>query len=153
MEYASKNIANAGLTTGIIGTALGALGSGGLNGILGGRTPVNSEDEAVTRYEMHMHEKIAEKDELIAKLESERYCDDKIEKLSDRVNARFGMVENQLAQQATYNATVNGSVSLLSQQVAQLQSLTKIVVPNANVMPGWGDVTITPASSTTTSSS
>lgn len=40
MEYASKATADAGLTTGIIGTALGALNSGifngGLSGIFGG---------------------------------------------------------------------------------------------------------------------
>jgi hypothetical protein len=30
MEYASKGVGNAGLTTGIIGSALGVLNSGGL---------------------------------------------------------------------------------------------------------------------------
>ena len=35
MEYASKATADAGLTTGIIGTALGALNSGIFNGGLG----------------------------------------------------------------------------------------------------------------------
>lgn len=33
MEYASKGVANAGLTTGIVGTALGVLNGGGLDGI------------------------------------------------------------------------------------------------------------------------
>ena len=33
MEYASKGVANAGLTTGIIGTALGAMNSGILPGL------------------------------------------------------------------------------------------------------------------------
>ena len=37
MEYASKGIANAGLTTGIIGTALSGLLALGGNNILGGR--------------------------------------------------------------------------------------------------------------------
>lgn len=36
MEYASKATGDAGLTTGIIGTALGALNSGLFNGVLGG---------------------------------------------------------------------------------------------------------------------
>lgn len=36
MEYASKAVGNAGLTTGIIGTALGAMASaGGVAGLLG----------------------------------------------------------------------------------------------------------------------
>lgn len=149
MEYASKGVANAGLTTGIIGTALGALGGGGiLNGVLGG-SRVNSDDEPVTRYEMGMYQKIAEKDEHIAKLESEKYTDEKIEKFADRMNARFGIVEGQIAQQAVYNATNNGMVACLQNQVAQLQSITKMVVPNANIMPGWGNVTITPSAATT----
>ena len=38
MEYASKATADAGLTTGIIGTALGALNSGIFNGGLGNRS-------------------------------------------------------------------------------------------------------------------
>ena len=39
MEYTSKAVGNAALTTGIIGTALGAMtGAGGIAGILGGGT-------------------------------------------------------------------------------------------------------------------
>ena len=32
----------------------------------------------------------------------------------------------------------------LQGQVAQLFALTKLVVPNPSVCPGWGEVTITP---------
>jgi hypothetical protein len=35
-------------------------------------------------------------------------------------------------------------------QIAQLYSLTKLVVPNTSVCPGWGTVTITPAAAPTT---
>jgi hypothetical protein len=35
-------------------------------------------------------------------------------------------------------------------QIAQLQSLTKLVVPNTSVCPGWGNVTITPAAAAAT---
>ena len=38
----------------------------------------------------------------------------------------------------------------MQNQITQLMSLTKMVVPNASVCPGWGNVTITPAASTTT---
>ena len=150
MEYASRGVANAGLTTGIIGTALGALNNGSLNGILGGSK--NPEDEAVTRYEAHMMSELSKKDQHIALLEADKYTDQKIADLYDKMNVRFGVVEQQLSQQAVYNATVNGTVSCLQSQIAQLQSLTKLVVPNASVMPGWGNVTITPATSTTTTS-
>lgn len=145
MEYASKAVGNAGLTTGIIGTALGALGNGGL-GILGSRNP---GDEVVTRYEAGLMNEISKKDQHIALLEADKYTDQKIADLYDKVNMRFNVVEEQLSQQAVYNATANGTIACLQGQVAQLQSLTKLVVPNANVMPGWGNVNITPASTTT----
>lgn len=45
---------------------------------------------------------------------------------------------------------INGTVSCIQGQIAQLQSLTKLVVPNTSVCPGWGNVTITPAAATTT---
>lgn len=148
MEYASRAVGNAGLTTGIIGTALGALNSGvgGIGNIFG---PKSSEDQPVTRYEAHMMHEIADRDQKIALLEANKYTDQKIADFAEKVNIRFGVVEQQLGQQAVYNATNNGAIACLQGQVAQLQSLTKLVVPNANVMPGWGNVTITPATSTT----
>lgn len=148
MEYASKGVAEAGLTTGIIGTALGVLNGGGLGDIL--NSSKNGEDKAVTRYEAHMMGELAKKDQQIALLEADKYTDQKIADLYDKVNVRFTGVEAQLTQQAVYNATANGTIACLQSQVAQLQGLTKLVVPNANVMPGWGNVTITPATSTTT---
>lgn len=153
MEYASKGVGNAGLTTGIIGTALGALNSaGGLGGLFG---RVKSEsDEPVTRYEAEMMLKLAGKDQEIALLKADKYTDQKIADLADRVNLRFGAVEGQMAQQAVYNATNTGLITCLQNQVQQLQGLTKIVVPNSNVDPGWGPVKVSPDTSggTTTGS-
>lgn len=149
MEYASRAVGNAGLTTGIIGTALGALnGAGGLGGFIGGNK--NSDDQPVTRFEAHMMHEIADRDQKIALLEADKYTDQKIADFAEKVNIRFGVVEQQLGQQAVYNATNNGAIACLQGQVAQLQGITKMVVPNSSVMPGWGNVTITPAASTTT---
>lgn len=148
MEYASKGVANAGLTTGIIGSALGLLSNGGLSGILGGST--NSEDKPVTRYEAGMMSELAKKDQQIALLEANKYTDQKIADLYDKMNNRFVGVEQQLGAQAVWNATQMGTLGCLQNQIAQLQTLTKVVVPNGNVMPGWGNVTITPAAATTT---
>ena len=53
-----------------------------------------------------------------------------------------------LASQGVINATIGSSVSVLQNQVAQIMSLTKLVVPNTSVCPGWGNVTITPAAAT-----
>lgn len=150
MEYASKGVGNAGLTTGIIGTALGALnGMGGIGGIFGNQ-PRHESDEFVTRYDVNMIREIMEKDRQIALLEADKYTDQKFADFNDRINTRFSAVEGQLAQQAVWNATQTGLIGCIQGQVAQLQSLTKLVVPNGSVMPGWGNVTITPATSTTT---
>ena len=52
-------------------------------------------------------------------------------------------------QQAVYNGTNTAALTCLQSQVAQLYGLTKLVVPNTSVCPGWGNVTITPATTTT----
>ena len=149
MEFASNAKANAGLTTGIIGTA--GFGLSLLNGLLGVNpgAAMCHENMPVNRYE-------AEKDARIAKLESDlalrdatSYILGETGKLRDYVDTRFSRVEHQLCEQATYNAANTATVGCISSQVAQLYSLTKLVVPNTSVCPGWGNVTITPATTTT----
>ena len=149
MEYASRAVGNAGLTTGIIGTALGALnGAGGLAGLMGNGAPRHESDEFITRYEADMMTKLEEKDRQIALLEADKYTDQKIAEMYEKIDRRFGAVEGQLAQQAVYNATNNGAINCIQGQIAQLYSLTRLVVPNASVMPGWGNVTVTPETAT-----
>lgn len=149
-KYASNEKGNLGVTLGAIGTGLGVL-SGGL-GNIGGLFNANggcSDDHCVNRYEMRMQQELAAKDAKIALLESNIYVDGKISDVYERLNNKITCIEGQIAQQAVYNATMNGTVSCLSAQIAQLQSLTKIVVPNSSVCPGWGNVTITPEAATT----
>ena len=52
--------------------------------------------------------------------------------------------------QAVYNGTNTAAVACLQGQVAQLQGLTKLVVPNSSCCPGWGEVKVTPVTTTTT---
>ena len=151
-EFASKGVAGAGLGLGIAGTALGLLngGTGLLNlhsGIAGGCC---SENTAVNRYELNLMQEIAGKDARIGLLESQVYVDQKLTEVYKDLNAQINAIQAQLSQQAVYNATLNGTVSCMQGQIAQLQSLTKLVVPNTSVCPGWGNVTITPAAATTT---
>ncbi len=81
MEYASNAKANAALTTGIIGTTLGAMASaGGLGAILGiGRNPnpanMPEGDRPVTRYEMGLIQANNAKDNEITLLKSQQYTD------------------------------------------------------------------------------
>ena len=132
MEYASKGVGNAGLTTGIIGTALGALnGAGGL-GIFG--SPRHESDEYITRFDAGLMRDIEDRDRKIALLEADKYTDKKIADLAEKVNTRINIVEGQIAQQGIWNATQTGLIGSLQGQITQLQALTKLVVPSSNVM-------------------
>ena len=151
-RYASKGVAGAGLGLGIAGTALGVL-AGGLNGtglFNGNSCGGCSEDHYVNRYELGLQQELAAKDSKIGLLESNIYTDSKIADVYERLNTKIGVLEGQICQQNVYNATNTAALTCLQGQVAQLLSLTKIVVPNTSVCPGWGDVTVsvTPAATT-----
>lgn len=152
-EFASKGVAGAGLGLGIAGTALGLLngGAGLLNGMAGMNGCCASGQNAyVNRYEMTMAQELAAKDGKIALLEADKYTDQKLTEVYKDLNGQINNLQQQISQQAVYNATVNGSIACIQNQIAQLQGLTKLVVPNTSVCPGWGNVTVTPATTTTT---
>lgn len=140
MEYASNAKANAALTTGIIGTSLGAIASaGGIANILGikpgvGNNSTSDGDRPVTRYEMGLIQLSNNKDNEITLLKSQQYTD----------KAMFG-VQAQLGQQTAWNATQQANLGFLQAQVNDALSISKRFVPNANIAPGWGPVFVEPA--------
>lgn len=164
MEYSSRAVGNAGLATGIIGTALGALnGAGGIGELIGAgsrpRGPQNEGDIPVTRHDMGLYRELSEKDFKIASLEANKYTDQKIADLTEKMNGKiddvknqmgmqFAGVQQQLNAQAVWNATQQGLIGCIQGQVAQLQQMTQMVIPNSSVMPGWGPVEITAAGGT-----
>lgn len=163
MEYASKGVAGAGLGLGIAGTALGLLTGGGGLMNLAGRTAAAqcSENTAASRYELEQVQTIANKDMEIAywrgQDETNRKISDAFINLTSQINAVASEVRANKdeqsginLQQAVYNGTNTAALGCLQGQVAQLYSLTKLVVPNGSVCPGWGNVTITPEGTTTT---
>ena len=132
MEYASKGVAGTGLGLGIAGTALGALDMlGGLAAMV--RKPQAEGDRPVTRFEMGLYQQINAKDNEITALRSAQYTD----RVANGLQAQIGA-------QAVYNATVNANIAAIQGQITQLQGITKIVVPNANIAPGWGHVAVEP---------
>ena len=56
------------------------------------------------------------------------------------------------AAQGVLNATQSAQIACLEKQVDRLYGLTKLVVPNGNVSPGWGSAEVLPvaAAATTT---
>lgn len=151
-EFASNAKANAGLTTGIIGTSLAglmALGNG-VGNVFGGNTTCGcSENHLVNRYELGMEQEIAKLKADIALRDANIYNDQKSLELYKYFDGEIKRIDKTLCEQAVYNATQTGAISCIQGQVAQLQALTKLVVPNTSVCPGWGNVTITPAAATT----
>ena len=150
-EFASNGKANAGLTTGIIGTTLGGLwalgagnGNGGiLNGLLGGGGCNNQLSALMAENAM---------------LKSENYSD----KTSKEVYAQTLADNNALSQQVfNFVNPIAQTVAANQVEMARMDErikcltntvngITKVVVPNTSVCPGWGNVTITPATTTTT---
>jgi hypothetical protein len=147
-EFASKGVAGSGLGLGIAGTALGIL-NGGLGNILGTGCGC-SENMAVTRYELGQEQKIAQLESQIALRDANIYSDQKLVEVYKDLSARINGLEAGLNAQAVYNATNTATINCIQGQVAQLFGLTKLVVPNTSVCPGWGNVTITPSTTTTT---
>lgn len=150
-KYASKGVAGAGLGLGIAGTALGLLQGNGLNGILGGwgGNCANSDSMPVTRYDAGKDARIAELETEVKLRDANIYTDSKLNDLRNYVDARFAGVNDKLCAQAVHNATNDAVLGCMQGQIAQLMGLTKLVVPNTSVCPGWGNVTITPATTTT----
>ena len=136
MEYASKGVANAGLTTGIIGTALGAMGTGILPGLFGGNNNCcTSENMPVNRYEAQQSARIAELETEVKLRDANTYTDSKLLELYRYVDGKFNGVEAQICHQAVVNAQVTANLSCLQNTVNVLSGLTKTIIPIDNICP------------------
>lgn len=146
---------------GALNTVLGAIGTAGvltnggglLGNLLGGgynnwnNRPVEvitSEDKPISRYEAKMMQEAAAKDSKIALLESQVYVDGKLKETIEYLLGETRRVENEVRknkdeqnainmEQAVYNGTNTAAVACLKGQVAQLQALTELVVPQRRV--------------------
>lgn len=162
-EFTTKGQGNLNTVLGAIGTA-GAVMPGLFNGgILGGNCATTmgcSENTAVNRYELGLTQELASKDARIGLLESQVYVDQKLTEVvkdyTGQINALAAEVrankDAQTAvnmQQAVYNGTNTATISCIEQQIAALQGLTKLVVPNSSVCPGYGEVNVVPVTPST----
>lgn len=165
-EFTSHAQGNANTALGIIGTVgtaatvlpnlLGGMGLGGVNT----RVLASSEDMPVTRYEMKMNTELANKDAEIALLKADKYTDEKmvevynaaiakVDALAAEVRANKATQDGINTQQAVYNGTANATLACMQGQIQQLFGLTKLVVPNGSVCPGFGAVKVVPDTTTT----
>lgn len=147
--------ANAGLTTGIIGTAglgLGLLGSmlfggnGGMGSMLASglcSAIPSAIDNAVGRPELEHRladiQTIAAKDSQIAELKMNSLMDSKVLDLYKYVEGKFHEQDRKFADQGIWNATQTGTIGSIGGQIHDLEhaiyGLTKRVIPAENVCP------------------
>ena len=145
-SVASAGVGGAGLGLGIAGTALGLLNGNGLSGLFGGGANSQCAD---TR-------QISALQAELGKEKAERYADQvaiasfkESQIANEKLAARIATLE-AFAHQTDKNMAVAEAINAerlncISGRVAALEALTKLVVPNSSVCPGWGNVTITPA--------
>lgn len=150
MDYASKGVAGSGLGLGIAGTALGLLNGNGLGNLFGmgcNSAYACSDNMPINRYEATQSARIAELETEVKLRDANTYTLGEVGKLRDYMERRLDRVEHEICDQKVYNATNIATVNCIANQVNQLYSLTKLVVPNTSICPGWGDVTVsvTPA--------
>lgn len=152
MEFASRGVGAAGLTTGIIGTA--GVGLNLLSNLLmpnncrNVNAGVNSDEHFVTQKESELSAKVAELTTEVKLRDANTFTMGEMGKLRDYFENKFAIVEKELCDQRVYNATNIASVNCIAGQVNQLFALTKLVIPNGSICPGWGNVTVTPATTT-----
>jgi len=133
-DYASKGVGTAGLTLGVIGTALasGILNGNGLGGLFG-NTNNNPASSAVYQ--------LSQKDNEIALLKAQQYSDNKTFALAERVaNLETKVVSIETAAPLR-DKILSDSILSLQQQMAEI-SVRK--VPNYAVAPGWGPAMVAP---------
>lgn len=153
MEYAGKGTT----ALGVVGTVLGSIGTAGVLGGgnlfgLGGNQ--GGDNAPVNRYELAQESKIAKLEADIALRDANIYNDQKLNDLKNYVDCKFDKVNGELRDIAVYQATNTATISCLGQQVngiqAVLGSITKTIVPNSAICPGWGNVTVAPEAAAAT---
>lgn len=132
-DYASKGVGTAGLTLGVIGTALasGILNGNGLGGLFGN----NSNPTSSAIYQL------SQKDNEIALLKSQQYSDSKFIALSERV-------ANLEARVLADEKTDPLRDQILGDRIAGLASIVNRIsapfVPNYALAPGYGPAMVAP---------
>lgn len=151
-----SNVASAGVGGSALGIGIGALslaalqganGNGLLGGILGGNN--NQTNALMSELAREKAERFSEKtgSEIYNAMFSQyKELAQATTNIDKRVAALevAGPLREQLVEQKIDCCCKQMSTGLASLQ-AVVNSITKTVVPNSSVCPGWGDVTITPA--------
>lgn len=150
---ASNAKGNLGVVLGSIGTGLGLLGNGmNLMGFgnncnnMGYGRGYGCNEHGVNHYELEMAQALAAKNAEIALIRSEQHSEEKMADIYARLKGDILQFQKEQTAintaQAVYNGTNSATVAAINDALRQI---TRVAVPNGAVVPGWGDVTVTPA--------
>ena len=125
-----SSTAKAGLTTGIIGTSLGALNLLGHGaGLLGNMVansypatvcptvPVCNEDHLVDRYTLELEAKLLEKDSQLALRDANTFTDQKMLEMYKYIDGELRSIRDSLSAQAVHNQKTADSFQMVSERV------------------------------------
>jgi hypothetical protein len=150
MNYASRGLAGAALGTGIGGLALGVL-NGGIPNLFGGWGNGNChENMPVNRYELGLQKENSELKSQIALRDANTYSDQKLLEVYKYVDREFKDIRDNMCAndkaQAVINAKFESGFAIVNTQIASINNtianLTRTVIPNSSVCPGWGTVAV-----------
>lgn len=116
----SSTVAKAGLTTGIIGSSLGALNMLGTGaGLLGGFKTNSScsEDKLVNRYEAAQEAQISKLETEIALRDANKYTETQQLETYKYIDGRLREIEKQLCLQEVQNQKTSDSFQLVSERL------------------------------------
>lgn len=162
---------NGGLIGGIGGNAMGAAAgaavASAIPNIVNPHTCQCSENQSVNRYEFtgamdyerqinELRLKLAESNADVKLRDATIYTDKKLVEVYSQtqrdikdavspIESRVKQCEEAIYAQAVYNGVNSTMVNTIK---GQIDGLTKLVIPNSSVCPGWGDVQVTPVTPT-----
>ena len=144
-NVASQGVGGAALGLAIPGTLAFLNQIGGFGGLFGGVNNANMQCNDTRT--------ISALESEIAMLKAEKYTDSVGTGVYAELNKKYIELAQFIAdldkRNAVFEAVNAERIGCLSGRVAAIEALTKLVVPNSSVCPGWGNVTITPATTTT----
>lgn len=147
-SVASTGLAGAALGLAIPGTVALVNQLSGGNGILGGLFNGGCNSNTVSALEAALAMEKAERytdqtgTEVYKQFAKER------NEVQAQISALFAAIA-QMDKNVSVNEAINSErISCLTGRVNNIYDVFKLVVPNSSVCPGWGDVTITPATTT-----
>ena len=91
----------------------------------------------INRYEATQQARIAELETEVKLRDANTFTMGEMNNLRNYVDNRINRIEHELCDQKVYNATNTAAIGCIQGQIAELMSLSKRVIPNESICPGW----------------